>query len=610
MKMPRLRSVLLLIPLLAPTHSFSQSLMIRGRVTDGALPLDSARVRIQGGDQMVMTDAEGRFSLAVAADSGAFISVAAGGEGYYNADINARAGDTAATIVLEELPPGDSPGYLWQSPSYCLTCHERVFAEWGQAKHSGASRNPMVLQLYNGTDILGNPGVEPGFKLEFPFRGGDCADCHAPTGALQSPGDADLNEILSLGGVNTSGVYCDFCHKVADVPVNNATGVNGAMGLRRPPQGAARDINTGTLDDATSYWMGATYVPVLGTSAFCSGCHQYANEHGVVVDDTYDSWTVSPAASAGLRCQDCHMKPSQDSVFVSGIGLIDAVKRSPGRLHTHRFHRTGFVDSTETVRLRVNSELEGTLLRIHVAVTNTVAGHKLPTGISFRNMLLVVRAELGADPLQQTAGDTLPAFAGVGAGAGNYSGAAGRAFALVTEGDSGVWPVPSWAARAIRHDSRIPAGETDSSSYTFLVDLGGPVSVSVRLLYRAVYKPWADVKGWDMREYVMAETLFSPTIPTTVAGERELPKTLVLEQNYPNPFNPRTMIRFALAREGRVTMRVYSVLGDLVRTLVDGPMAAGSHTIAFDGSGLPSGIYLVRLKAADVQRVGKMLLQK
>jgi len=584
--------------------------LISGRVTDGVLPLDSARVRLQGADQYSTTDGEGLFSLSLTADTGAFLSLAAGRQGYYNADKNIRAGDTAITVTLEKLPQGDNPGYAWQTPSYCLTCHEKASAEWRQAKHSGAARNGMLLQLYNGTDVQGNAGIAPGFKLEFPFRGGDCADCHAPTGALQNPGDTDLNDILALGGVDTSGVYCDFCHKVSDVPVNNSTGVNGAIRLRRPPFGAARDINTGTLDDVTTYWMGATYVPGLGRSAFCSGCHQYANEYGIVVDDTYDSWSASPAAAAGIRCQDCHMKPAGDSLFVSGIGLIDAVKRSPARLHTHRFRRTGLADSTETTVLGVRSEVDGTLLRLHVAVANNEAGHKLPTGVSFRNILLLIRAEDTSGPLQQTAGETLPHFAGEGSAEGDYAGGPGRAFALVTEGDGGVWPVPSWAARSIRADTRIPAGETDSSSYAFLVEPGGPVSVSVRLLYRAVYKPWADLKGWDMREYVMAETTFSATIPTAVGTADRLPEILVLEQNYPNPFNPRTSIRFSIPRESRVVLRVYSLLGELAETLLDGSMAAGSYSVVFDGSQLPSGIYLCRLQSGGRELVKKMLLQK
>jgi len=583
---------------------------VRGVVTDGTVGLDSARVRLQGSSQFVVTDAEGRFSLPVLADSFAFLSIAAGREGYYNTDVNARLGDTALVITLPGLPVGDSPEYLWQNPGYCLTCHERVVGEWQQAKHSRATVNPMLLQLYNGTDVAGTPGVAPGFKLEFPFRGGDCADCHAPVGALMNPGDTDLNDIIALGRLDISGVFCDFCHKTVDVPVNNATGVNGAIRLHRPPPGAARDINTGTLDDVTTYWMGATYVPVLGASAFCSGCHQYANEHGVVVDDTYDSWAVSPAAAGGIRCQDCHMQPAVDSLFVSGIGLIDAVKRSPARLHTHRFRRTGVADSTATARLSVRAETDGVLLSVHASVANRRAGHKLPTGVSFRNIVLVVEAEDASGALLQTAGDTLPQFAGQGAGAGNHAGKAGRAFALVTEGEDGAWPVPSWAARRIRQDTRIPAGGTDSSSYGFLVEPGGTLTISVRLLYRAVYKPWADAKGWDMREYVMAETLFTATVPTEVADAPRLPGLFALEPNYPNPFNPVTTIRFSIPAAERVVVQVYSVLGTVVRTLVDRPMAAGVHQTAFDGSGLPSGVYLCRIQADGRQLVRKMLLQK
>ena len=63
--------------------------------------------------------------------------------------------------------------------------------------------------------------------------------------------------------------------------------------------------------------------------------------------------------------------------------------------------RTGVADSTRTARLTVRSELDGVLLRIHVSVTNALAGHKLPTGVSFRNILLVVGAEDGSAALDR-----------------------------------------------------------------------------------------------------------------------------------------------------------------------------------------------------------------
>jgi len=83
-----------------------------------------------------------------------------------------------------------------------------------------------------------------------------------------------------------------------------------------------------------------------------------------------------------------------------------------------------------------------------------------------------------------------------------------------------------------------------------------------------------------------------------------------LGQNYPNPFNPRTTINFALPSAANVRLNVYDVNGREIAELANGWREAGSHEITFDGSHLPSGIYLYRLTAGDWQAVGKMVLMK
>jgi hypothetical protein len=585
--------VLLLLSLTAAQQN--QDTIIRGVVSDGSSPIDSARVRTQGNSDFVYSDSAGHFSLTTESDSGSFVAISAGKKGWFNTDRNAVVGDTAFTITLEALPPGDDPDYVFQSPAYCRTCHEPFYRQWSQARHSGAARNPMLLEMYNGTDTQGNSGVAPGFKLDFPFSGGDCADCHAPTGALLNPGDMDMNDILALGRVDTNGVFCDFCHKVWDVPVNYATGVNGAIFLKRPPSSSDRDINLGPLDDVTSFWMGGTYNNVFQKSAFCSGCHQYENLNGLVVDDTYDSWFRSSYAQAGLQCQDCHMKPFYDSIFVSGIGLADAVRRDPARLFNHLFRRTGLVDSTQTAALLVGSRLDGDSLSLDVAVTNRHAGHNLPTGVAFRNILLVIRIQNGGVRPAQRSGTLLPDFAGVGpVGEGNYGGLPGKAYALVTVDSGGSWPAPNWLATDILYDSRIPADGTDNGRFVFTVDPTKPISVTASLFYRAVYKPWADAKGWDLREYAMADTQFTLT-PITSSEDITDPLSFALLQNYPNPFNPWTTIRYELPGRSRVTLSVYDLLGNKVQVLIDGYQKSGGHSIRFDGTGFASGMYLYQL---------------
>ena len=88
------------------------------------------------------------------------------------------------------------------------------------------------------------------------------------------------------------------------------------------------------------------------------------------------------------------------------------------------------------------------------------------------------------------------------------------------------------------------------------------------------------------------------------------PTTFALKQNYPNPFNPSTTIEYALPHDGLVTLTVFNIIGQSVRTLVNGVQTAGTHTIRFDASNLPSGVYLYKLQSGRMSNVGRMMLLK
>jgi protocatechuate 3,4-dioxygenase beta subunit len=97
---------------------------------------------------------------------------------------------------------------------------------------------------------------------------------------------------------------------------------------------------------------------------------------------------------------------------------------------------------------------------------------------------------------------------------------------------------------------------------------------------------------------------------TDVDDSPALPISVRLYQNYPNPFNPSTTLRFDLPDHARVTLRVYDLLGREVATLLRGTVDAGSHTVAFDAAGLPSGLYLARLESGGVVQTRRMTLMK
>ncbi len=93
------------------------------------------------------------------------------------------------------------------------------------------------------------------------------------------------------------------------------------------------------------------------------------------------------------------------------------------------------------------------------------------------------------------------------------------------------------------------------------------------------------------------------------------PTIAALLENYPNPFNPSTLINYQLPEQGRVSIKVYDLLGREVANLVDGMKETGYYSVTFDGSKLSSGIYFIRMtiqpqEGAAVVQVRKMVLTK
>ncbi len=99
-----------------------------------------------------------------------------------------------------------------------------------------------------------------------------------------------------------------------------------------------------------------------------------------------------------------------------------------------------------------------------------------------------------------------------------------------------------------------------------------------------------------------------------------IPVAFELNQNYPNPFNPSTTITFSLPSQSGggyspTTLRIYNVLGRVVRTLLDESLVAGTHDVVWDGrddqgNQVASGIYFYRLRSGDYEDTKKMVMMK
>ena len=89
-----------------------------------------------------------------------------------------------------------------------------------------------------------------------------------------------------------------------------------------------------------------------------------------------------------------------------------------------------------------------------------------------------------------------------------------------------------------------------------------------------------------------------------------LPDKFELLQNYPNPFNPATSIKFSLPKDNFVTLKVFNILGEIVKLLVNEEQKAGIHNVEFDASNLSSGVYFYKLEAGNFTSIKKMMFIK
>ncbi len=105
------------------------------------------------------------------------------------------------------------------------------------------------------------------------------------------------------------------------------------------------------------------------------------------------------------------------------------------------------------------------------------------------------------------------------------------------------------------------------------------------------------------------------TVSLSSVTGKPLPTSYALSGNFPNPFNPKTRINFALPKTSKVSLEIYNILGQRVRTLLNENMEAGYQSVEWDGTddhgtGVSSGVYLYKLKANEFSRVAKMTFLK
>lgn len=116
--------------------------------------------------------------------------------------------------------------------------------------------------------------------------------------------------------------------------------------------------------------------------------------------------------------------------------------------------------------------------------------------------------------------------------------------------------------------------------------------------------------GYDGSRDELWDKLREKFTVTSIHNNNEVPDRIKLFSNYPNPFNPITTIKYEIANPDLVQLNIYNLIGEKVAILVNDYKVAGNYSIEFDGSNLPSGVYVYVLRVGSVYKVKKMVLLK
>ena len=361
-----------------------------------------------------------------------------------------------------------------------------------------AGMNTWVYDIYDGTGT----GTEdlPGFiyTRDSVFAennpASECASCHQPEPWAREPFQAMGNRDEPTPGM-LHGVSCDMCHSVADIDLSNPNfpGIFPDVVRLSRPENNGWVVMYGALGDVTyeqSGWMRAAYQPQL-KSEVCAACHQDANDPNedhsfdvdplpplapaIISEPTYVEWLDTPYADPDselhAECVDCHMEATNAGAACDRVTL----NRPDGDVRSHRILGTTAEFLENALAVAMEAEIVGDTVEVEVAITNDQTGHHVPTGVTIRNMILLVEAWQASDgePLLHTGSTVIHDLRGVGDPAEGYcAGLPGRLYGKINIAENGTSPTFFTDAVAIVDDNRIPALATDMTNYTFEIPSG------------------------------------------------------------------------------------------------------------------------------------------
>lgn len=480
-------------------------------------PLSGARVTLQATSIGTTTAADGTFSLPGVSGTG--VVIVGAHKGYYNGGTSVTTPAAAVTLVLDPVPVGTNHNYGLLDPTDCGFCHPDQYNQWVGSPMADAGPNTWSYDIYDGS---GTPGGLGGFVyvrdsvLAAQSPASDCAACHQPEAWLAQPGTPML-PLTSGSSFISHGISCEVCHKIAHVDVArmNYPGVHEDLVTFTAPFNGAGQVQYGLLGDTTFNLAGvmrASYQPQLAAEV-CGTCHQDKNDpdgdgdfegaNGVISEPTYWEWKNSPYGDLQsplyASCVDCHM-PALPATAICNL-LTPPLVREAGTVRSHEIRGTTQEFLENAVTMQVSAAPVGGALDVEVSIMNDQTGHHVPTGVTVRNMILLLDVvdDASGTRLPQESGSTIHALGGIGDPAlGYYAGLPGRLYAKINHDAQGQGPTFFTEATGILSDNRIAPLATDTTQYSFSIPTsGGDLRVRARLIYRRAWRALVDAKQWQ-----------------------------------------------------------------------------------------------------------------
>ena len=457
-------------------------------------------------------------------------------------------------VTLKPLNAIDNPNYAWidadirSNPGLnCATCHSDAasglneYTEWNSDSHSSVFVDPYFWTMYMGTDtIQGSASPDgPSFRSDYPAENGRCVFCHAPAAlqVLQQGVDlASWSAQLWRGRTNveTEGITCDVCHKVADVligedsrPFADRPGVL-SFTLLRPSSNALfyfgpwPDHKPGVPEDSGGIEHFAACSPVFSEGKFCAACH-YGKFFDAVIYNSYGEWLESDYSKKKIdsaenkdyrSCQDCHMTSSQPVEGSSVVARSACSQRNHSfRDFSHNMMKRDNTDNPILIQgaatVVAEAKKEQGKINVKVTVVNTRAGHKLPTDSPLRHLILLIEArDKDGKLLAQVEGPTIPEWGGSDDLPGGYAGKPGVIYANIlkdkvtsTVPAIAYWnpTIPAWKGS----DTRLDPFVEIRSEYSFVAPSRGEAIVTARLFYRYAFMEVIRQKGWPLQDILV-----------------------------------------------------------------------------------------------------------